>query len=87
MEHNRYSAYLCISFIDSGKHNIKNPKHMNKVNLTTTDVCNIMTALGDYYTKLVNKGASKSHLDSLFEIMDNLNDFLGKTNKDTFILL
>lgn len=59
---------------------------MNKVILTTTDVCNIMTALRDYSLKLINEGASKSHLDSLYETMDNLNDFLGKTNKDTFIL-
>lgn len=59
---------------------------MNKVILTTTDVCDIMTALGDYYLKLCNKGVSQSHLDSLFETMDNLCDFLGKTKKDVFIL-
>lgn len=59
---------------------------MNKVNLTTTDVCDIMTALGDYYLKLANNGSSKSHLDSLFETMDHLCEFLGKTNKDTFVL-
>lgn len=59
---------------------------MNKLNLSTTVVCNIMTSLEDYYTNLVNKGASKSDLDSLYELMDNLTVFLGKTNKDTFIL-
>lgn len=59
---------------------------MNQVILTTTDVCDIMIALRAYYLDLVNKGDTNSHLDSIFETMDNLSDFLDKTKKDTFIL-